>query len=79
MPKEFHRYTIVVTILTESTIPEEFELDTLWRECMEGYYSGAWDMTGDEILEPNEMAQALMDQGSNPEFFGLTDDGLELK
>ncbi len=44
-------------------------------EITEGDCSGDWKVTKVKELNGKQAAKALIEQGSEPSFFGLTDDG----
>jgi len=74
-----YKTTIKVVILSE----EEYEgndLETINYDIMEGHCSGQlFDVKRNVKLTDKEMAEALQEQGSDPEFFNLTADGTRVK
>ena len=77
--RTFYRTRITLEVLHETPIPDGMELGEVYRETIEGHYSGftAWQLP--EILSGPEMAKALADQGSDPEFFELDEFGNDLE
>jgi hypothetical protein len=51
-------------------------LDQIWHECIEGGYSGDLDF-GKKVTEltGTQAAKELIKQGSDPEFFGIDENG----
>lgn len=79
MSRKFHRYTITMTIMVDGEINSSLTPDDIWAEAMEGEYVGAWYTSNDEILTPQEMADALYEAGSEPGFFQMNDDGTDME
>ena len=71
---KFYRTVVTVEILSDEPIgsPSLQEID---HQIMEGDWSGQYHVDSVTVLSPKEMAEALIEQGSDPEFFGLNDDG----
>ena len=77
MSKTYYKYAIAVTILSENPLPCDISLEEIARNITEGSDSGEWEITEVEQLDEKQAAAALIAQGSDPEFFGLNDDGTE--
>jgi len=75
----FARYTFKFVVLVEGEIPDDMSLGDIYRESVEGSYSGHWETDSLEYLTPAEMAEALIGQGSDPEFFRLNEKGDDLE
>lgn len=75
----FHRITITLEVLCPDDDAAEaiqmMSLDQIHRAVTDGDCSGRTQMGNDEILTGKEAAQALLNQGSDPEFFQLDPDG----
>lgn len=74
--RKFYKTTITYEILSEHELPR-MSLTQIAEACIEGYCSGHFTETKIEELNGPQAAQALMAQGSDPAFFGLTSDGRE--
>ncbi len=70
------RTTFTVTVLSEGPLPKHIDLDGVAYAITYGDCSGHTERT-DETLTGPQMAAALIAQGSDPEFLGLTADGEE--
>ena len=80
MAKRFYRTVVQVEILSESYGGEEpsFEgvsLTDIDYEIKEGECSGIVKVISTENVAPAEMARLLLDQGSDPSFFKLDNNG----
>ncbi len=73
---KYTRATFTVTVLSRGPLPDDINLAGLAYEIMEGDCSGQTERN-DETLTGPQMAAALVAQGSDPEFLGLTADGEE--
>jgi hypothetical protein len=76
--KRYYKTTLQVTILSEEPYPEEYNLAQVHQDITEGEMSGEYTEISREELNGKEMAKALEDQGSDPEFFGLDSKGNEI-
>jgi len=75
--RKFYRTTITVTVLSE----EPFDYDNLegvHYAITEGECSGHYETTKSETLTAKQVAEALQAEGSDPEFFQLTDEGEDI-
>jgi hypothetical protein len=73
---KFYRTIVTVEILSDEPIGSP-TLDEINYQIMEGDWSGQYEVSSvAEIspaeISPAEMTSALIAQGSDPEFFGLT-------
>jgi hypothetical protein len=79
--KPIYRHVVKVEVLTES--PENMGAHTLAdiaHQIVEGDWSGVMTVARSNIkLEGKEAADALKEQGSDPAFFRLDDEGNELE
>lgn len=73
--RKFHKTTIVVEVLTEEPIPDTLSLAEIIQESSEGGYSYKWGRNPGIILNGKEAAEALIEQGSDADFFNLTEGG----
>jgi hypothetical protein len=74
--KSFTRNLILVEVLSEDPLDDGIGLPDIVREGYEGDFSISWDFVNlNQAITPELTAQLLLDQGSDPEFFGLNLDG----
>lgn len=75
----FYRTLITLEILTDDgPLPPHIRLADIEYQTTEGGWSGRWEIIKSEELSGPEMARALLDQGSEPEFFQLSENGRSL-
>lgn len=77
--RKFYKRVYRVEILSESPIPAGRDLEDVLFEATEGDYSGAVQEEEEVVLTGAEAAKELIKQRSDPDFFGLTDDGEDVK
>lgn len=76
MANKFYRTVLEVEILTDREIDfGAWSLEDIGYEITEGDSSGQYEVKSVEELTPKQMAKALMDQASDPGFFGLDEEG----
>lgn len=73
--RKFHKTVIQVTILSEEPFYEEWDLEDVRRSIEEGECSGKCEEVSREEVDGKTMAKLLLEQGSDPEFFNLTEAG----
>jgi hypothetical protein len=75
-----YKHTIQVEVLTGS--PENFDgmsLRAIGEEIINGDWSGTWTVTeGNVQLTGKAAVDAIREQGSDPEFFGMDEEGNEI-
>ena len=74
---KFYKTTITLEVLSEDkpAEPEGFQdLARIVRECLTGDYSGKITSDVKQLSLP-QCAEELIEQGSDPGFFGLNEDG----
>jgi hypothetical protein len=79
--KKIYRTVIQYEILSDEPINDRsLDLDTIQYECTEGHWSGRGLETviADEELTGKAAVEAIKDQGSDPEFFLMDDEGNDL-
>ncbi len=77
--RKFYKTTFTVTVLSEDEpISEDLSLEEIERGFTSGDWSGQVTSEGSEELSAQEAAYELMEQGSDPSFFRLTEDGEDL-
>ena len=72
--RRFHRTLIQVEVLSEEPYNPE-SLAEVANDIVQGDCSGKWDVKLQTEVTGRTMAKLLQDQGSDPEFFMLTEDG----
>ena len=77
LERKFYRTVVEVEILSEDTYDFE-DLDILAYDVEDGDCSGQCAITAVERVSPQQMAELLTKQGSDPEFFGLDANGNEV-
>ena len=75
----FHQTMIFLQVLSEQPVPEDMSLTNVVAKIGNGDYSGKEVRIPTEVDGPT-MAQLLMDQGTDPEFFSLPEiaDGADI-
>ena len=75
--RKFYKRTLTVEFLSESPIPD-MGLGKMVDEAINGDYS--MNITKDKVKELNgkQAAYALVEQGSSPDFFSLTEEGKDV-
>jgi len=78
--KKIYRTIILLTVLSESPIPEGMSVEDIDAECSEGEFTGKteWQKVN-EVLEGKEAADAVRDTGSSTDFFQMDENGDELE
>lgn len=77
---KFYQTIIGIEVLSEEPLPENMALDDVLREINEGDYSGKELSRFTSEVDGQTMAKLLLGQGSDPEFFALTEiaDGADI-
>lgn len=73
--RRFYKREYVIVLLSEEPIPECLELETIHYLMTEGHCSGIINDLGETKISGKRMASLLIQQGSDPEFFSLTQEG----
>jgi len=76
--KKIYKTRIIVEVLSEEPINENFSLKDIIDEMTDGEYSGTVDQKKPSTLMGKTAANAIIRQGSDPEFFGLDINGKEI-
>ncbi len=71
MSQKFFKTTLTVEIISEECPVSELGLDDIAHQISQGDCSGEITKTEVVPLTPGQAAQALIDQGSDPDFLGL--------
>ena len=77
--RKFYRRVVTIEILSEDEPAEWEDLSDLEYLMTEDHCSGRTDVGFPEEVTPAQMAKLLIAQGSDPEFFGLTEDGNDVQ
>lgn len=77
--RKFYKTLVTLEVLSEEPIPEGMEVPDIMAEATDGAYSAQVLPTAQKILNGKQAAKALMDQGSDPGFFQLTEDGKDVE
>jgi hypothetical protein len=72
--RKFYRTVFTVEVLSEEE-PEPVDLEVLNQQITDGPWSGVVTKGKSEEIGGARMAELLQEQGSDPGFFELTDDG----
>lgn len=62
-------------VLSQDPIPDEAGLGEVIRNSIEGDYSMQYERTQSQEISGKTAAMLLVDQGSDPEFFGIDEEG----
>jgi len=73
--RKFYKTVIKIEVLSEEPIPAGMEYENVIHECKEGDWSMRPLGEKETVLDGKQAARALLNQGSDPSFFGLTEDG----
>lgn len=74
----FFKTVIQVEVLSEDQPVDDLDLRQIAYEIMDGDCVGASSLISKKELTGKECADELYELGSEPEFFGLDDDGISL-
>jgi hypothetical protein len=75
--RKFYKTTITLVVLSEEPIPDEMNIPSIAFEATDGSFSMADGARIQVELNGKEAAVALSEQGSDPGFFRLNDDGVD--
>ncbi len=76
--RKFFKSIVQIEIISDEPIGSP-SLDIIHYEIMEGDWSGQYHVISETELTPSEAANELIEQGSDPGFFGLDDLGNEVE
>ena len=76
-PRRFYRAVFQVVLLADEPI-EDMDLESIDYNMTEGAMSGVLTREEMEEVSAKEMAKMLIDQGSDPDFLGLTKNGKDV-
>ena len=75
MDRKFYKTVFKVEVLSEDTPAGDLELSEVAHEIIYGECSGVTSVESVTELTPKQAAEALIEQGSDPGFFMLDDEG----
>ncbi len=77
--RKFYRSVVTIEILSEEPY-SSVDLAQIHYDITEGPCSGQIDIVPqNEVKTGKEMAQLLLEQGTDPEFFQLTSEGVDIE
>jgi hypothetical protein len=77
---KLYKTTITAVILSEEApVPHGTSLRDISEMIIEGDWSGKITSDGGIEMDPKEAAIALLEQGSDPSFFGLDEHGNQIE
>lgn len=75
--RKFYKHIITVEVISENdAVPNS--LEDVAYQMLTGEDSGVWEVTSTKTLNGKQAAKALIAQGSDPEFFGIDEDGNDI-
>src|SRR5271157_3893202 len=77
--RKFYKTTITLEVLSEDEIPDSTDIPNIIDECLEGAYSLRILSATETILNGKETADALLEQASDPGFFGVDENGNDIE
>jgi hypothetical protein len=78
--RKFYKTIIQITILSEDhPVGSGMELSAINNAITDGDCSGACELIQEKQVCAGRMAKLLVEQGSDPGFFGLDEDGKEVE
>lgn len=78
--RKFYKSTIILEVLHEESnaLNSVTELGEIAAMICEGDCSGSWTIKKHKVLNGKQVALALQEQGSDPEFFQLDEHGEDI-
>lgn len=77
--RKFYRCVYKIEILSEEPIREDLDLQQINYIITEGECSGVVEAGEEQEVDGPAMAKMLMEQQSDPSFFGLSEDGEDIE
>lgn len=77
--RKFFKTEIKFTVLSEEPIPDGMSLENIANECINGNWSMGNHGCKETEINGKQAARALLNQGSDPGFFSLTNDGEDIE
>lgn len=79
MKKVIYKTVIEVEVLSEQPIPDGMPLQYIAEQGYDGDYSVVSEIKSAEPITGKDASDATINQGSDPEFFGMDEDGNEIE
>lgn len=76
--RKFHYTELRVQIISEEPISQDADLSDIHYLTTEGGASGKVETVKEEEVDAPKAAEILLDQSSDPNFFGLDDEGNDI-
>lgn len=76
--RKFYKTVIQVTILSEDPYPVTYNLEQIHNDIQEGDCSGVYREIERKEINAEIAVKELMEQGSEPEFFQLDQEGNDI-
>jgi hypothetical protein len=73
--RQFYKTKLTIEVLSEEKIPDSMSIEQIAWEATNGHYSMATVACKEKVMTGKQAANALLKQGSSPEFFQLNDKG----
>ncbi len=78
--RQFHKSVIEVVVLSEEPLSQDdLTLGEIAYAIQEGDCVGVWEIKAAYVLNGKQVAAGLLDLASDPGFFRLNEDGVELE
>jgi hypothetical protein len=78
MKKKLYKTVIQIEVLSEEPIPDGMSIEEIANEAMDGGYSMVSGIKSSKVIEGKRAANAAHAQGSDPDFFGMDENGNEI-
>lgn len=79
MKKTIYKTVIEVEILSEDPIPDGISLSEVAEQGYDGDFSVVAETKSSKPIRGKKAVEAIINQGSDPEFFGMDRDGNEIE
>jgi hypothetical protein len=71
---KFYKTVMTVTIISDTPVHPDATLSDVEGMITSGDWSGMVEISSTEELSPKETSEALIEQGTDPAFFGLDEE-----
>lgn len=80
MKKTLYRSVFTLEVISPDPIPDNWFLGDIVSETVDGEYTGNINTTAlNEVIKGKDAVDAVKNQGTDPEFFFMDDDGNEIE
>ena len=76
--RKFYKTVVKIEILSDEEVPDSMSLDFIQDQITNGCWSGIINHSLSKILNGKQAAKALINQGSDPEFFMIDEKGNDI-